>query len=298
MNAFNASRPVHPTFRWVLRVLIWRVCARSARKARGIHQRVGYVKRFTETTKWDDPWFMDLPLKYKLFWLYICDKCDNAGAWQPNIRLATAQIGESLELAEVLRVFSERIVQLDDGKLFITKFIPFQYGNLSPNCRAHIPILNNIEKLRVSKGYPKGIHTLVEKETEKDKEKKKGSAEGKQAKARPKTIEEVEDFCESIGLQRKDGSAMWFRWESNGYGDTKDWRAKIRQWKIEGYHSSQKQSGNGQRAMSAFEIEKRLTAITAEINATFKRNGGQRVPDDGIDNLKQRRDELKRQLTT
>jgi hypothetical protein len=137
------------------------------------------MKRFTETTKWDDPWFMDLPLKYKLFWLYICDKCDNAGAWQPNIRLAVAQIGEPLELAEILRVFTDRIAQLGDGKLFITKFIPFQYGNLSPNCRAHIPILNNIEKLRVSKGYPKGIQTLMEKEKEKEKE-KEGDIKGKE----------------------------------------------------------------------------------------------------------------------
>ncbi len=175
--SFHASRPKsqRPTFQWVLRVLIRCFCTGSARKARGIHWRVVRLKRFTETTKWDDPWFMDLPLKYKLFWLYICDKCDNAGAWQPNIRLATAQIGESLELAEVLRVFADRITQLGDGKLFITKFIPFQYGNLSPNCRAHIPILNNIEKLRVSKGYPKGMDTLVEKEKDKDK---KGESEG------------------------------------------------------------------------------------------------------------------------
>ncbi len=169
---------------------------------------------------------MDLPLKYKLFWLYICDKCDNAGAWQPNIRLATAQIGESLELAEVLRVFSDRITQLDGGKLFIVKFIPFQYGNLSPNCRAHIPILNNIEKLRVSKGYPKGIHTLVEKETEKDKEKKKGSTEGKHP-----TLKEAVDFLGSETI----GTDFWDYYESNGWrvgrNPMKDWKASARRWK-------------------------------------------------------------------
>lgn len=207
------------------------------------------MKRFTETTKWDDPWFMDLPMKYKLFWLYICDRCDNAGAWQPNIRLAIAQIGESLELIEVLRVFDGRIQQLGDGKLFITKFIPFQYGNLSPNCRAHIPILNNIEKLRVSKGYPKGIHTLVEKEKETDKE-KKGESEGK-TKSRPSNQKEVEDFCESIGLLRSDGETMWLDWQDRGFGKGKDWKAKIRKWKICGYHPSQKNFKSGQSSPGA-----------------------------------------------
>ncbi len=202
----------------------------------------GRVKRFTETTKWDDPWFMDLPLKYKLFWLYICDKCDNAGAWQPNIRLAIAQIGEPLELSEILRVFSDRITQLDDGKLFIVKFIPFQYGNLSPNCRAHIPILNNIEKLRVSKGYPKGIHTLVEKEKETEKD-KKGSAEGKHP-----TLKEVVDFLGS----ETTGTEFWDYYESNGWrvgrNPMKDWKAAARRWKRTNYGANKRnttESGRG-----------------------------------------------------
>ncbi len=197
------------------------------------------MKRFTETTKWDDPWFMDLPLKYKLFWLYICDKCDNAGAWQPNIRLAIAQIGEPLELAEILRVFATRIAQLEDGKLFITKFIPFQYGNLSPSCRAHIPILNNIEKLRVSKGYPKGIHTLVEKETEKEKE--RGESEGRR---KPSNREQVLGFVRELGLPETDGHYYWNKWEGNGFKNNKesmrDWKAVIRSHKAAGWLPSQK----------------------------------------------------------
>lgn len=136
------------------------------------------MKRFTETTKWSDPWFMDLPVKYKAFWFYICDQCDCAGIWEPNMRLAIAQVGEPFELVEILRVFTGRIEQLKDGKLWIKKFIEFQYGILSPDCKPHLAVLKRLENVGLSKGYPKGIHTLQEKEKDKEKE-KKGECEGK-----------------------------------------------------------------------------------------------------------------------
>lgn len=97
------------------------------------------------------------------------------------MRLAIAQIGEPLELVEILRVFSGRIEQLKDGKLWIRKFIEFQYGILSPECKPHQAVIKRLECLGIkttqSKGYPKGIHTLQEKEKDKEKE-KEGESEG------------------------------------------------------------------------------------------------------------------------
>jgi hypothetical protein len=37
------------------------------------------LKRFTETTKWADPWFRKLPLRLKSLWHWLCDTCDMAG---------------------------------------------------------------------------------------------------------------------------------------------------------------------------------------------------------------------------
>jgi hypothetical protein len=113
------------------------------------------VKRFTETTKWSDPWFMDLPVKYKAFWFYICDQCDCAGFWEPNMRLAVAQIGEPMELVEILRVFEKRIEQTGEGKLWIRKFIQFQQGNeLNFENNAHRGILKRLNNNQMESPIP------------------------------------------------------------------------------------------------------------------------------------------------
>lgn len=40
------------------------------------------MRRFTDTLKWDDPWFRQLPGCHKLVFLYIVDRCNNAGFWE------------------------------------------------------------------------------------------------------------------------------------------------------------------------------------------------------------------------
>ena len=62
------------------------------------------AKRFTDSEKWKDAWFMDLPSKYKLFWLYLLDECNHAGIWKVNFKISTFYIGEHLEYSEVKRL--------------------------------------------------------------------------------------------------------------------------------------------------------------------------------------------------
>jgi hypothetical protein len=73
------------------------------------------AKRLTDSAKWDDPWFAELPSKYKLFYIYLLDECDHAGIWKVNFRKANFMIGETLEQAEVLRYMSDRVKRVDDG---------------------------------------------------------------------------------------------------------------------------------------------------------------------------------------
>ena len=129
-------------------------------------------KRFTDTQKWKDPWFRALICKHKSFWQYICDDCDNAGIWKIDMELAQVFIGEKIDLNEAVEAFNigKKRVILMDGKLRIVDFITFQFGQLNPDCKPHKSILDLLQKHGI-KGYPKGIHTLQEKDKDKERDK-------------------------------------------------------------------------------------------------------------------------------
>lgn len=129
------------------------------------------MKRFTETTKWGDPWYRKLSPKLKALWQYLTDSCDCAGVIEPDWQVISLQIGDNVSDEDLVE-FGDRIVELSSGKLWLTKFVEFQYGELSDECRAHGPVFKAIQKHgldRVSKGYPKGINTLKDKYKDKDK---------------------------------------------------------------------------------------------------------------------------------
>lgn len=138
------------------------------------------MKRFTATEKWSKPWFSDLPPRLKCLWLFICDAADAAGVWEPNFKLASFQIGEPVS-ADDLRQFGDRIQPIPGGKLRVLSFVQFQYGKLSEDCRAHIPVFRTLEKHSLSIAYPKATRSLKEEEeeTEQEEETEDGESEGK-----------------------------------------------------------------------------------------------------------------------
>jgi len=148
------------------------------------------MKRFTETQKWNDAWFRRLEPRLKLLWGWICDNCDGAGVIEPDYDLASFQIGAEVSQDD-LSAFGDRVSRINGSKVWIVKFIPFQYGVLTEVCRAHLPVLRLVEKHkllnrvslpyqdskeeehnRVSIVHPKGMDTLKEKEKEQEEEKK------------------------------------------------------------------------------------------------------------------------------
>lgn len=86
------------------------------------------AKRLTDTTKWNDSWFTDLPMDMKLVWIYILDTCDHAGVYKVNLKLLKFQTGTERTDIEIIEYLKERIYIKAD-KWFIPKFIMFQYKN-------------------------------------------------------------------------------------------------------------------------------------------------------------------------
>jgi len=107
------------------------------------------MKRFTETTKWSDPWFQNLTPESKLLWLYICDNCDCAGVWPVNLKLASFSIGYEYPNDTLSVAFGERLKKLDDEKIWVRKFCRFQYGTLNPECRPHAAVIQRLKVLNL-----------------------------------------------------------------------------------------------------------------------------------------------------
>tara|TARA_R110000782_G_scaffold172672_4_gene264294 strand:+ start:3657 stop:4370 length:714 start_codon:yes stop_codon:yes gene_type:complete len=132
------------------------------------------MKRFTDTDKWRDEWFMDLSLVNKAAWQYLLDRCDSIGHWKQNFRLANFEIGEDVDWDEFLTICGDRIHVTDAGYWFVVAFVDFQYGALKEACRPHQSYLRQLKDrklLTLTKGYRKGFETLKEKDKDKDKDK-------------------------------------------------------------------------------------------------------------------------------
>ena len=217
------------------------------------------MKRFTETNKWEDPWFRKLKPEMKLLWSWLLDSCDNAGIIDADIELASFQIGYSYPM-DTLSEFAHRVIELPCGKFFIPKFIDFQYGTLSRDCKAHNPIFLSLEKHGL-KGYPKGIHTLQEKEKEKEQE-KETETEEKESTPKPKargTLEEFKGYAVSQNLPENDGEFLFNKLEGNGWmngkSPVKDWKAVVRTWKSAKWLPSQKEVNHIKpRQLSQYDI--------------------------------------------
>jgi len=204
-------------------------------------------KRFTETLKWDDPWFRALSPDAKLLWFWLVDKCDQAGIITPDFALCEFQTGIK-RAYERIKEIESRVAQIDEGKYIVAKFIEFQHGKLSRDCKAHNPAWQSLEKHGLIdengeiKGYSKGIERVSREypySLSNGKGKGNGNVTSSTNKKEKPSIDEVRIFCAEIELLESDADALFWKWEGNGWTNggkpIKDWKATIRSWKAAGH---------------------------------------------------------------
>jgi hypothetical protein len=214
------------------------------------------MRRFTETNKWDDPWFRDLPGVHKLVFLYIIDRCNNAGFWE--VDMAGMQFHTKLEdkhLQGALKGLA-RGIEGADGWVWVKNFLKHQKNDvlneLNPAHRQIISLIKD-QILRFPKsnssipeGACKGLQSPIGIGI--------GKGIGKEPRARAvKSIGEIEEmkaFAVEIGLPETDGENCFYKWKSTGWKGIKDWRMKMRTWKMEGFHPSQKPSNGSPKTDS------------------------------------------------
>lgn len=100
------------------------------------------MKRFSETEKWDDPWFQGLPPPAKLLFLFIIDRCNNAGFMEINesgIIHHTKLDPKALEPA--WQALTKGVI-VREGWAWVRRFLRHQKNdNLNPLNPAHRQIL-------------------------------------------------------------------------------------------------------------------------------------------------------------
>lgn len=197
------------------------------------------MKRFTETGKWKDPWFRTLPPNLKLFWLYLCDECDIAGFWEPDLDLARFMLGASLDLNEALKAFNGRVEVWKNGRWHLTKFVRFQFGNLNPANHCHKGI---IDRLTVAKNEQMTLGLASPKLGAEEEEEERilvqggtGGARKRQPFVKP-TAQELELQAAKIGLPATEVEKFLLHYNSNGWlvgkNPMKCWRSSLGGWKV------------------------------------------------------------------
>jgi len=149
------------------------------------------AKRFTDSEKWEDPFFSNLTNDEKVIWFYMLDHCDNAGILKINIKNINYFCSTNITVEDLFTKFKGRITRITDDTCIINKFCTFQYGPdfLTSTNKAVISAIKKLTELGIiqkidgtytlSIGYQYPLDTPKEKEKEEEQVKEEVKEEVK-----------------------------------------------------------------------------------------------------------------------
>ena len=113
------------------------------------------AKRFMDNSIFEKQWFRELPVRLKIVWFYLINKCDHAGILNDlDVGLLSYQIGDNYTIDEILEAFNDNIEQIGENKFYLTKFCKFQYGELNPNVKVHKSVIKLLDKHNIELDNP------------------------------------------------------------------------------------------------------------------------------------------------
>lgn len=162
------------------------------------------AKRFFDTSRIDEDWYINLSLKHRELLRYCESKCDGAGVFSFNSKVASTYIGEKVSESDLCILGIEK---LPNGKYFISGFCFFQNGNLSDKSPAHKPIFNSIRQNEISED--RLLNTLLNRdlyiETVKERETVKEKVKEEKVEVEKTELEKAFDEWVAMRKKMKDG---------------------------------------------------------------------------------------------
>jgi len=132
------------------------------------------AKRFTCTELCKEDWFIEMPVEYQYFFVYVKDNCDHAGIWKPNKAYFKAITGFEIDIEKAFELFNTdkvRFEKVNCTRWLYKDFFVFQYGSkMNLKNRVHKSIYDIYEKIGVKLTSIRGLVEDTDGVKDKDKD--------------------------------------------------------------------------------------------------------------------------------
>lgn len=166
------------------------------------------AKRYTDTEKWKDDWFVSLGNDYRIIWQWLLDNCNHAGICKRSIKLLNFMCNTNISEDELVKEMEGRLL-IKDNIWFIPKFLKFQYSTLKSNKPVIVSVVKELKINNLSNLIPESFGNdyiivdeslnndcimIKDKDTDKDKDIVKDKSNYKNEKENNLTITDSSIF--------------------------------------------------------------------------------------------------------